>query len=668
MRADGISPRKAPKIFKQLGLGVAVLEEMKQFTPKKKSIITKALIASDRLKKNRSITALGRALGVHRQLGVRRCQKRLCIKRATYSKLENTVLEFLKRPDNSVCMPGKKDTLTIHKVKHQMYVLSDYLHILYRTFLIEKPGVKMSYLFFSGVRAKYRYIKLVGYQSMNSCLCKTHENMQLLLKAVPRLPFNSSPDEFVRETTVEQAQVILEEQLTTPTITYWEWGQAEVTYGNVIKKRIKRIQYSVEKPEFVTKFINQMPLFKAHATRVIAQYKAVHTLKNNLPDGHITVQMDFAENWSVATCREIQSAYFAKDQLTIHPVVVHYSENGSLLHKSYILVSDERNHSAPTVYSFMQALVPNIREEIQLEHIHYITDSPSSQYRNIHMFSVLAKHKDLFGVSASWLYFEAGHGKGPCDGVGGSSKRMADDYVRRGNSITTAAQYAEYGNSSGKVTYVVVPKDVIAEGGVTIDRIRTTRKVKGTMTYHAAVCIRQGVLAMRKTSCYGPCCFQEGTFVLGCQGWTEHVLFPQPQTELVPAMLPNQQTIGPPEAELVPATLPNQQTVGPAIEDPLFQVGSWLVADFNSTYYVGKVVRGLQDGRVLVDYLHLVTGKLKRYNWPVNKDTYETDLEDIFMPTLPAPITTGGKKRRQYCLVDGLREKVISAHQRHVNG
>ena len=83
--------------------------------------------------------------------------------------------------------------------------------------------------------------------------------------------------------------------------------------------------------------------------RVIAQYTALHTLKATLLEGHVTVQMDFAENWSVCTSREIQSAYFAKDQLTIHPVVVHYRANGDLKHKSYVIVSDERSHGSATV-------------------------------------------------------------------------------------------------------------------------------------------------------------------------------------------------------------------------------------------------------------------------------------------------------------------------------
>ena len=152
------------------------------------------------------------------------------------------------------------------------------------------------------------------------------------------------------------------------------------------------------------------------------------------------------------------------------------------------------------MHTFIKALVPAIREDIEFNHVHYVTDSPSSQYRNLNMFSVLPKHQELLGTEASWLYIEAGHGKGPYDGVGGCSKWMADDYVRRSNSILTATQYAAYSNSSGKVKYIVISKEAVADGLPALEAIKSTSTVKGTMTYHAAVCPRPRVLRMRKTS------------------------------------------------------------------------------------------------------------------------------------------------------------------------
>ncbi|KAI0210313.1 hypothetical protein LSAT2_004943 [Lamellibrachia satsuma] len=46
--------------------------------------------------------------------------------------------------------------------------------------------------------------------------------MCVLLKAVSRLRFNTSPGEFVKETSMEQARVTLEEKLTTQDVKYWE--------------------------------------------------------------------------------------------------------------------------------------------------------------------------------------------------------------------------------------------------------------------------------------------------------------------------------------------------------------------------------------------------------------------------------------------------------------
>ena len=65
-----------------------------------------------------------------------------------------------------------------------------------------------------------------------------------------------------------------------------------------------------------------------------------------------------------------------------------------------------------------------------MTHVHYWTNSPTSQYRNKTIFGILANHTVEFGVPATWNYFEAGHGKGPCNGVGGSTNRMADEAVQ----------------------------------------------------------------------------------------------------------------------------------------------------------------------------------------------------------------------------------------------
>ncbi|WAR25333.1 hypothetical protein MAR_011037, partial [Mya arenaria] len=51
----------------------------------------------------------------------------------------------------------------------------------------------------------------------------------------------------------------------------------------------------------------------------------------------------------------------------------------------------------------VKELLPNV------EMVHYWTDSPSSQYRNSDVFHLVTQHQEMFGVDASWDYFDAGH-------------------------------------------------------------------------------------------------------------------------------------------------------------------------------------------------------------------------------------------------------------------
>jgi len=41
----------------------------------------------------------------------------------------------------------------------------------------------------------------------------------------------------------------------------------------------------------------------------------------------------------------------------------------------------------------------------------------------------------VYGSFASWHFFESGHGKGPCDGIGGTTQRNADNAVKQGKDL-----------------------------------------------------------------------------------------------------------------------------------------------------------------------------------------------------------------------------------------
>ena len=116
--------------------------------------------------------------------------------------------------------------------------------------------------------------------------------------------------------------------------------------------------------DFCKQFLAEMEEFKAHAHRVSAQYGAVRELKERLPANHATIQMDFVENYTCDYTDEIQSAYYNKAQVTIHPVVVHYKQESILSHKSFVIISNDRNHTAAAVFAFIKKLVVKIKQQL----------------------------------------------------------------------------------------------------------------------------------------------------------------------------------------------------------------------------------------------------------------------------------------------------------------
>ena len=87
-----------------------------------------------------------------------------------------------------------------------------------------------------------------------------------------------------------------------------------------------------------------------------------------------------------------------------------------LTHKTIAYISDEPffpyNLCYPTNVVQIKRIIPNV------SFVHYWTASPSSQYRNKHIFNIILQHESVFDTEAACDYFEAGHGKGPCDGLG----------------------------------------------------------------------------------------------------------------------------------------------------------------------------------------------------------------------------------------------------------
>lgn len=241
-------------------------------------------------------------------------------------------------------------------------------------------------------------------------------------------------------------------------IEFEEWRKVEVDG----KKRMKVIKITMARDEYETYMKMQYSEFLEHVQRVKAQYNSIRQLKENLPEQELVVHLDFAENFTCCNADEIQSAYWNSMAVMRHPVVVYFKNVNDLQHKSYIYVSSVASHNSTAVYTILKKLVPDLKALIpNLKMIHYWTDSPSSQYRNRFIFDIVIYHMSLFGVAARWNYFKCGHRKGPCDGIGGISKRQAREASKQGKVIIQDAQdyYRWAIDSSKSIEYVLYSAD-----------------------------------------------------------------------------------------------------------------------------------------------------------------------------------------------------------------
>ena len=268
--------------------------------------------------------------------------------------------------------------------------------------------------------------------------------------------------------------------------------------------------------------------FRSHVNRVYTEFKQQKNLKDNLPDNHVYIHMDFAEDYRCRSQNEIQSAYWSPTQVTIHPVVMYYKNRGEKenSHQNFVFVSIESHHDTTFIYTLIGRLVPLLKEIVSnLETIHYWTDSLTSQYRKKTIFKIISYHEEYFNYKASWNYMEAGHGKVPYDPVGGTAKRTLHPAVKNGRFVIQDAvdfyEWSKQESSAIKYVYLSTEEHEISANFLKA-LFKNLDSVNGTMKLHAVFSLKPNWIWIRDTSCFCPNCFDHNFRKDSCcKGWRE---------------------------------------------------------------------------------------------------------------------------------------------------
>lgn len=200
-------------------------------------------------------------------------------------------------------------------------------------------------------------------------------------------------------------------------------------------------------------------------------------------EGDLILHLDFSENYLCKYGNEIQSVQYgdSHQQATLHTVVA-YTTQGVM---SICSLSASMRHDPAAIWAHTNKVLHFLKEQNPgLTALHVVSDGPTTQYRSKKNFFLLSTLPFEMGwTKVTWNFMEAGHGKGPADGVGAAVKQKADRMVAMGKDISSPKTlFNELLASKTNIKLFFIENEEID----TIDSLLPDdlQTVRGTMTIH----------------------------------------------------------------------------------------------------------------------------------------------------------------------------------------
>ena len=435
-------------------------------------------------------------------------------------KCVENVRDFLQRDSNSRITTGKRDTITQKSDKRQRRVLLDSLRNLHIKYCAENSEQKMSFSLFCKIKP-FHVRKATG-RDRDTCLCRIHENGQLMLDRLHQIKLISAgPDNvdkcveciccpggkedcYSRQCEICKNNVIVNSEDDTM-VWWWEWDY--VINNVMVRGEMKCVRKMVKMRregnvmELCNRFQEHLSSrLCPHIWRIWRQRSALKKLREEGGVNRIIMIIDFSENYNAKYARETQATHFGASQvqITLHTGVA-YINNKPV---SFCSVSPSYEHNPSAIWAHLMPVLQQLKDEHpNVCSLDIWSDGPTTQYRNKQNFRLLSHIAPRYFSDVTWNMFEAGHGKGPADAVGGVVKRMADDKVLRGADIPDAKALFDTLTTSSAVRIFYVDESAIRTVSKMIPKNLTA--VKGTMNLHQITLTNTvGLIAVRNVSCF----------------------------------------------------------------------------------------------------------------------------------------------------------------------
>ena len=229
------------------------------------------------------------------------------------------------------------------------------------------------------------------------------------------------------------------------------------------------------------------------------------------------------------------------------------------------------------------------------------------------MFQIISTHENEFGCNANWNYFEAGHGKGWCDGIGGTVKRLADDAVTQNEVVIQDPLeffvWSQETQNEIKIRYLFVSSEETKVCKKLLqERADTLKPVVGTMKVHAVNGLEENKMAVRNISFFCYSCLTAMQFEeKSCfDGWSTHNLQKRKGNKITST---NHDVVQPKEIDYVKhAKEPNEDVAEQVQKHFHLEVCHFVAAIYEEDLkpYIGKIVE-IDDSDVHVIFMKTST-------------------------------------------------------------
>lgn len=448
------------------------------------------------------------------------------------------VKDFYNSDDVSRIMPGKKDFVSMkvngkkEHVQKRLVLLN--LKECYELFKKTESVAKIGFSKFAELRPK-NCILAGGNGTHSVCVCTTHQNVKLMIVGgkLKEMKIDEASD--LGDYKQCLSQIMCQEKtpycylnkcekcpgvakLQEKLLNHFEEGMIEtITYKqwvSVDRCTFETFCKTVE--EFVDSFCEQLVGLKKHSFIASQQSKYYKHLKENIQEDEAVVSLDFSENYSFIVQDEAQSFHWNNDQATVHPFAVYYNEKGKIKYTSFVIISECLIHDSVAVHLFQRKLISFQKNDVlpSLKKIYYFSDGSAAQYKNRKNFINICNHKNDFGIETEWHFFATAHGKGTCDGLGGTVKRLAAKAsLQRPYSehIMTPSQLFLWSQENiPKIKFEYCTNlDYSEEESFLKYRLQEAETIKGTQQFHTVIPHSSTELKLKIFSLCDDSCIQE---------------------------------------------------------------------------------------------------------------------------------------------------------------